>query len=118
MKTKLFAAALLARCLTSGASFGHSITQSKEGPGLPSYLPLVGQFLAGLDVEVQQLSVDLRADRRVRSCTIYDLKWGRESKGEAGNPPLSLAATRLHRVGRDFASATQSGTEAPMRVVS
>lgn len=44
-----------------------------ERPGLPGYLPLVGQFLGGLDVEVQQLSVELRADGRVRSFTIYDL---------------------------------------------
>jgi outer membrane protein assembly factor BamE (lipoprotein component of BamABCDE complex) len=126
MKTKLFAAAFLASCLTSGASFGHSITQSKvnqirpgytteadlvrlfgppiirstdiykttsldwfrsAGPGLPAYLPLVGSFLGGLDVELQQLSVELRADGRVRSFTIYDLNGNVKTgtaRGQAG----------------------------------
>jgi outer membrane protein assembly factor BamE (lipoprotein component of BamABCDE complex) len=42
-------------------------------PGPQAYLPLIGSFLGGLDVEVQQLSVQLGPDGRVRSFTIYDL---------------------------------------------
>jgi hypothetical protein len=111
MKIKLFVAALLVSCLTSGVSFGHSITQAKidqirpgyttgadlvrlfgppitwstdvrkttsaqwfrsPGPGLQAYLPVVGSFLGGFDVEVQELSVDLGADGRVRSFTVFD----------------------------------------------
>ena len=44
-----------------------------QPPGLQAYLPLVGSFLGGFDIEVQQLSVQLRADGRVGSFTIYDL---------------------------------------------
>ena len=112
MKIKLLVAALLAFCLTSGASFGHSITQAKVDqirpgytteadlvklfgppitrstdiykttsldwirsapPGPQAYLPLIGSFLGGLNVEVQQLSVQLGADGRVSSFTVYDL---------------------------------------------
>jgi outer membrane protein assembly factor BamE (lipoprotein component of BamABCDE complex) len=58
-----------------------------EGPSWPGYLPLIGSFLGGLDVEVQQLSVVLRADGRVRSFTLYDLN-GNVKRGKA-RPPVA-----------------------------
>ena len=112
MKIKLFAAALLVSCLTSGVSFGHSITQSKidqirpgyttaadlvrlfgqpdtwstdlhkntslewfssPGPGVQAYLPVVGSFLGGFDVHIQDLWVEVGADGRVRRFTVNGL---------------------------------------------
>jgi hypothetical protein len=42
------------------------------GPGPAGYAPVVGQFMGGLDLDVQQLSVFIAPNGRVRSYTLYD----------------------------------------------
>lgn len=41
-------------------------------PGPSGYVPIVGQFMGGLDLHVQQMNVFLTRSGRVRSFTIYD----------------------------------------------
>ena len=41
---------------------------------IPAYLPLIGQFLGGLDVEAQELSVVLAPDGRVLRYNVYSSK--------------------------------------------
>jgi hypothetical protein len=43
-----------------------------EGPSVAGYLPVVGQFTGGLDLNVQQLSIVIGVDGRVASVMIYD----------------------------------------------
>src|SRR5450432_149405 len=42
-------------------------------PGWQTYLPLVGSFLGGFDVKIQDLFVEVGADGRVRRFTTNDL---------------------------------------------
>lgn len=61
-------------------------------PEPAGYLPVIGQFFGGLDVEVQQLTVVLGHDRRVLSYRMYD-----------SNGTVKAEKTRLRtRVDRDF----------------
>ncbi len=58
------------------------------GPAPTGYLPLVGQFAGGLDLDVQQLSVEI-AGGKVASYTVYDSKGAVQSeKTLRGNPRL------------------------------
>jgi hypothetical protein len=43
-----------------------------EGPSIAGYLPVVGQFAGGLDLDVQQLSVVIGPGGRVAKVVIYD----------------------------------------------
>ncbi len=54
------------------------------GPNAAGYAPVVGQFLGGLDLEVQQLIVVVGRSGRVRSFTVYD-----------SNGPLKSEKTKL-----------------------
>lgn len=55
------------------------------GSGPAGYAPIIGQFIGGLDLEVQELIVLLDPNGRVRSYTIHD------SKGA-----IHTQKTRLH----------------------
>ncbi len=58
------------------------------GPKAAGYAPVVGQFLGGLDLEVQELVVVVSRSGRVRSFTMYD------SNGAVKQEKTRLRTTR------------------------